>query len=593
MVNTFTKQLFLYINTFLVCLLFTANLHGQALVTNNGASFYAGAGSVVYINGTVNNIGDSLYNLGHISIVGDLVNNGRISGNGTYEVAENWENHGLFRRGTSHVILNNTLTPIGPVTLNQLLTGTVSTEFYDLTLTGTGIKSLVLDQTVHHFLNLNDRELALDNQTMSVVNTNPLAIQRTSGFISNLNNGWLERTTILIGPYSFPMGSSQGATRYRPVEISPSVTDTNVYVVGFYNYDPSADGYTIANKDTTICRVDSLFYHRINRITGTTAADITIYFDHITDGPWNGMANWDGSATPNMWTNMKPTSLIYSPMYGVTKSNWNTFTYDPYALIANVPDSVAINGSNVVCDNSDSVYYEAWGDPNDNYIWTVFGGNIIGDSTSNHIYVDWTQPGIGVITVQEITAFGYCVSLMSHLLVTVNSSPIAGFQVIPDDSVNVFAYDLISFVDTSFNASEWFWDFGDGMTSTQENPFHMYTAPGIYNVCLWATSPTHCIDSMCIQLTVAEGLIVPNVFTPNGDGSNDYFEIRNSGMTQYHLQVYNRWGVLTFESNNPSTLWDGKTLSGELASEGTYYYLINAHSEFKDYSEHGSVTLLR
>ncbi len=593
MVNTFTKQLFFYINTFLICLLFTANLQGQALVTNNGASFYAGAGSVIYVNGTVNNIGDSLYNLGHIYIAGNLENNGTISGNGIYEISKNWENNGLFRRGTSELILNNILSPIGPVTLNQLLTGSVNTDFYDLTLTGSGIKSLTLNQTVYHFLNLNDRELALDNNTMFVVNTNPLAITRTSGFISNLDNGWLTRTTSLIGPYIFPMGSSQGATRFRPVEISPSVTNINVYEVGFYNHDPSANGYNFHSKDTTICLVDSLFFHRINRLTGTTPANITIYFDHITDGPWNGMANWDGSSVPSIWANMKPTSQIYSPMYGITKSNWNSFTYDPYSLIANVPDSVAINGPNVVCDNTDPVYYEAWGDPNDHYIWTVFGGNIVGDSTLNHIYIDWTQTGVGVITVQEISAFGYCISLMSHLLVTVNSSPIAGFQVIPHDSVNVFAYDLISFIDTSFNTSEWFWDFGDGMTSEQENPFHMYTAPGIYNVCLWATSPTHCIDSVCILLTVAEGLIVPNVFTPNGDGFNDYFEIRNSGITQYHLQIYNRWGVMIFESFNPSVLWDGKTLSGEMASDGTYYFLLNAKSDLKDYGQHGSVTLIR
>jgi gliding motility-associated-like protein len=593
MVKIFTKHLLLPINAFLICFLLSFNAIAQPILTNNGGSFYAGAGSVVYVNGSVENIGDSLYNLGHIYVVGDLTNNGTISGNGIYEISKNWENNGLFRRGTSLVILNNTLSPLGPVTQNQLLMGSVSTDFFDLTLVGTGIKSLVLDQTVHHYLDLTDRELAVDNNSMFVVNSDPLAIQRTTGFVSNLNNGWLSRLTTIPGPYLFPMGSSLGLFRYRPVAIAPSVTDTNVYIVGFYNNDASPDGYDVNSKDTTICMVDSLYYHRINRVVGTTPADITIYFDQTTDGPWNGMANWNGAAT-NMWMNMQPTSQIYSPMWGITRSGWNDFTFDPYALIAKVPDSVGISGPTYVCDNGGPLQYEAWGgDSNDNYIWTVLGGTIVGDSSKNHIWIDWNQPGAGVVTVQEITSFGYCVSLMTHYLVTVNPSPVAGFQVMPEDSVNIFAYDLTSFVDTSINASSWSWDFGDGMYSAQQNPYHMYTAPGKYNICLWVWSPAGCVDSVCSQFEVIEGLIVPNVFTPNNDGYNDYFEIRNSGITQYHLQVYNRWGVMIFESFNPNTLWDGKTLSGVEASEGTYYFLLSAKSDIKDYSEHGTVTLLR
>lgn len=584
MVEIFTKNLYSQVSALLVCFFLSINVSGQNVVlTNNGASVYVSPGTKVYVNGSINNKGDSLYNLGHMYIIGNFVNDGTVSGNGIYELANDWENNGLFRRGTSEVIL---------IGANQSLSGAVTTDFYDLTLDGSGVKSLMLDQRVHHYIDLRDNELALGNNTLFVVNADPLAIKRNSGFISNFDNGWLSRRTNVKGPYTFPMGSSVGPYRYRPVDITPSVTDVNEYIVGFYNRDASLDGYDIHSKDDSICLVDSLYYHRINRLIGTTPSDITIYFDELADGAWNGMANWNGAAE-NMWMSMEPTSKTFSPTWGIIKSGWNDFTFDPFVLIAEVPDSIEIHGPNVVCQEEGPLLYEVWGNPNNEYIWTVTGGNIVGDATTNRVMIDWTQPGIGVATVQEIHTFGSCVSRESHYFVTVNPTPVAEFQILPQDSVNVFAYDLISFVDKSIIAVDWTWDFGDGMSSNQQNPYHMYTTPGKYNVCLWVVSANNCVNSVCHEFEVVEGLIVPNVFTPNNDGHNDYFGIRNSNITQYHLQVYNRWGVMVFESFNPATLWDGTTLSGEEAADGTYYYLLNAKSDTKDYSQHGIVTLIR
>ncbi|MFH0867085.1 MAG: gliding motility-associated C-terminal domain-containing protein [Bacteroidota bacterium] len=583
---------------FIVVLFFSVNTaFCQITMTNNNATFYCAAGSIVWVHGGVDNIGDSLYNLGHITICGDLQNNGLISGNGIYEVAGHWVNNNTFKHGTSEVIMNNK--PYGiitPVVTDQIITGSNITSFYDLTLTGVGIKSTTLDDTATHSLNLNDRELAIDNHHFWVTNPDPLAITRTLGFVSNLTDGWLYRIANVNGPYLFPMGNNGvlvgGPYRYRPVEIKPSVSDSDIYRVGFFNYNPNIDGDSVKYHDTTICMVDSLYYHRIDREYGTNPVDLTIYYEEQTDGPWNGMANWN-QPQPGMWNNMAPTTMIYSPMEGVIKSNWNTWTNDPYALIAKVPDSVGISGPLYACIGAGPFTYEAWGDPLDEYIWTVTGGTIVGDPTGYIIQIEWDTPGIGVINMQEITHWGYCTSLMSSYYTLVYPEPIAGFQVMQSDTSQLFSYDLTHFVDTSILAAQWYWDFGDGMTSTQESPYHVYDKPGIYTVCLSIVSPDNCTDSACTTIEVEEGMIVPNVFTPNGDGFNDDYYIRCSGMSNFYLQIYNRWGVLMFESGSPSVRWDGKTLSGELASEGTYYYILNANSESTDYSQHGFLSLLR
>jgi gliding motility-associated-like protein len=594
---------------FLIIFFMSIVVRGQFTMTNNSASVYCAAGSVVWINGTLHNIGDSLYNLGKITVAGevppnaanegDLINDGKISGDGKYYVAGHWINNNTFKCGTSEVILDNTPGSMPSMVANQEIRGTQNTAFYDLTFIGIGIKKLMLDDTVKHFLNLNDREYDLAANTCFVTNTDPLAITRTSGFVSNLTDGWLNRSTDVIGPYLYPMGSSGGPSagpmRYRPVVIKPlnaPATPTQ-YKVGYFNYLADNDGYDIAIMDGTFCRVNPLFYHKIDTVNQLGNADITIYYDPVTDmGPWDGMANWRPIAT-GPWTNMAPVSTIYSPMRGIVKSNWSTWTDDPYALIARTPDSIGMDGATEYCMGSGPTSYSAYGDPNDTYVWTITGGYFVGDATHNIVNVVWDTPGIGVLTVQEIISWSFCVSNTSHFYVTVYPEPIANFQVVPSDTIHIFTYDLIHFVDLSINAVQWQWDFGEGSPSSQQSPYHIYSKPGFYNVCLVISSADDCVDDTCMVVEVIEGIEIPNVFTPNGDGFNDVFNIKASGITQFDVQVFNRWGALIFESNSPNVKWDGTSVSGEQAADGTYFYILNAKSDAKDYSQHGYVTLLR
>jgi gliding motility-associated-like protein len=69
-------------------------------------------------------------------------------------------------------------------------------------------------------------------------------------------------------------------------------------------------------------------------------------------------------------------------------------------------------------------------------------------------------------------------------------------------------------------------------------------------------------------------ITIPNVFTPNGDGKNDYFEI--IGITPNSiLEVFNSKGVVVYQSNNYQGDWDGRDNTGKLLNEGTYWYILN------------------
>ncbi len=106
----------------------------------------------------------------------------------------------------------------------------------------------------------------------------------------------------------------------------------------------------------------------------------------------------------------------------------------------------------------------------------------------------------------------------------------------------------------------------------------------VYQVCNYLKQ---CDEATVLVMVSEEALFIPNAFTPNGDGYNDYFEIK--GLRKYsnvHLKVFNRWGNLVYESANYGTEnggngnWDGVANRGvrvgrERVSSGTYYYILD------------------
>jgi gliding motility-associated-like protein len=124
------------------------------------------------------------------------------------------------------------------------------------------------------------------------------------------------------------------------------------------------------------------------------------------------------------------------------------------------------------------------------------------------------------------------------------------------------------------------WDFGNGSTSILKDPSATFNAIREYTVCLIVDDGVKgCRDTMCSvieALTNPDLLIVPNVFTPNGDGINDILMITAKGLETVNAQIYNRWGEKLYEWNTLYGGWDGFTASGLLAPEGTYYIILVA-----------------
>ena len=107
--------------------------------------------------------------------------------------------------------------------------------------------------------------------------------------------------------------------------------------------------------------------------------------------------------------------------------------------------------------------------------------------------------------------------------------------------------------------------------------------PSIYAFGVYGDLSYYYIDGVKL---IEKEIAFSNVFTPNGDGKNDYFTIEFPFTT---VSIYNRWGQKVFETKDNTNFWDGKTPNGENASDGTYYYLIT----IKEKTYKGFIQLLR
>lgn len=79
------------------------------------------------------------------------------------------------------------------------------------------------------------------------------------------------------------------------------------------------------------------------------------------------------------------------------------------------------------------------------------------------------------------------------------------------------------------------------------------------------------------QISAQEpSVVVPNVFTPNGDGDNDVFSAKVDGFTELECVIYNRYGAQVYRYEGINGFWDGRTQTGLICGSGVYTYLIRA-----------------
>ena len=154
---------------------------------------------------------------------------------------------------------------------------------------------------------------------------------------------------------------------------------------------------------------------------------------------------------------------------------------------------------------------------------------------------------------------------------------------------------------TNQSTEEYFsvlWNFGDGNTSTDENPTHTYSARGWYDVTLTVEFILGCSYSITKTLYIGDDyeMVIPNAFTPNLDNINETFRPVYYGITSIRLTVYDTWGTLIYyedSTENEMIGWDG-TINGKKAENGNFFYQVSATTYTGNLIEkNGAFTLIR
>lgn len=315
--------------------------------------------------------------------------------------------------------------------------------------------------------------------------------------------------------------------------------------------------------------------------------DAGTYTDLCEDA---AVVNLIGSPTGGLFSGTGVTGSTFNPSQGTqtitytyTDGNGCTNTDNKTITVHSLPN---VNAGNdlTICENQSVVLS---GSGASSYTWS----NGVIDNQS-------FTPNVGSITYTVTGTDSNGCTGTDDVTVTVVDMPEADAIA---DSTTGFPGLTVNFTNNSSVVPTYLWSFGNGATgqttSIGTTPNTTYNEPGTYSMVLTATNGT-CTDYDTVQIIILEYpepiIVVPNVFTPNNDGSNEFFFIDAQYTKSIQYIIVNRWGNLIFENEGVNPMWNGTNKSGNPVEEGVYFlkYEIIGLDE-NTYTGHGSVTLIR
>ncbi len=332
--------------------------------------------------------------------------------------------------------------------------------------------------------------------------------------------------------------------------------------------------YTITGTDAKGCTGTTTVTVKLNKIPVITAMG-----DTICAGT-SATLNADGAKTYT-WAPLTGLNsatgnpVIASPVntitYTITGTDSNNCVGTTSVVVGVIPAPVITATGGNACPG-DSIQLTADGAVT--YIWSPFRG--LNKSTGTIVKAAPDQT-----TTYTITGTGSngC-SSTGTAIATVNPVPIAGILANPTSAI-VF-YPTIHFTDNSIGAVKWKWSFGDSKNSTsvKQNPSFTYPDTiGSYPVQLIVVNQFDCVDSTEIMVYIRGeySFYIPNTFTPNGDGINDGFFPKGTGIDEsdFGFWIFDRWGNLIWKSHTWGEHWDGRANDGpDVAQIDTYVWKV-------------------
>jgi gliding motility-associated-like protein len=395
-------------------------------------------------------------------------------------------------------------------------------------------------------------------------------------------------------------GTASNGTDYTfPTTVTFPAGDTVVVVPLI----PIFDGVTEPNETVTLTITQVICGQTISKTVNLTITNVDPLQVNVTPAlttlicpnvPTQLTANVTGGISPYTytWDNglVGQTITVYpqqTTTYTVTVTdNCNSQTAQAQAVIdlpGYIPLDLIIPPDTTICPGDSILLFVSSrggrGDTEITFTWS----DGLGTGTSK-----WVKPS--VLTVYTVTVTDSCGTTVTKDIVV---------DVLPTNAQFDYFYlenRKIKFLDqSSSDVINWYWDFGDGNNSTEQNPLHNYADTGLYRVTLVVENQYGCTDTITknVRAYPDYSLYVPNAFTPNGDDINENFSGLGQGFVNYEMYIFNRWGEPIFKSTDYANRWDGRDKSGQVSPQGIYVYLIKVKTPPGDeFTLRGSVALI-
>ncbi len=350
----------------------------------------------------------------------------------------------------------------------------------------------------------------------------------------------------------------------------------------------TAGNYTYTLIAHTKCAIDTL--KKTITVVGTPTVTI-VGNDSVCAGT-NTVLTASGGSSYKWSTGSTKASIIVSPSvnttYYVTVSNGHCSTIDSFRVRIKPLPIVTITGPTTAC-SGDNVTITATG--GGTYEWSTgqSSSSITVPATAalSNLYVvvtkgcaDTVKYPISVVATKGVVAWAHPDTVPLGTVVNINASGVTGYVWSPSSQVNCY---------TCPNTTT------AGLTNNTT-----FTVTG--------TDSNGCVSTAEVTIYIeCEDFFVPNVFTPNGDGDNDEFIVRqvitktpltltsNPEEPDYTIEIFDRWGKKVFSANGSTAApWNGKIdNTGGDAPTGVYYYIIKSTCDNNNYDQHGFVQLIR
>ena len=352
---------------------------------------------------------------------------------------------------------------------------------------------------------------------------------------------------------------------------------------------------------TEVCLNDSTQFNDLSTISNTFTTNNNVQWNWDFDGL--GSSNIQNPSFIFTSEGTVVTTLIVTSDRGCVDTATLNVTVNPLpvvnfgsAAVGCAP--VCVNFTNTSSISTGSIL---------SYAWDFGDGSGAGGQNPSYCFQNQSRVSTKSFDV-SLTATsdkGCVTSATIANMVTAYPIPYADFTIDPE--ITDVYNPNISFFDASQIASSWTWDFGDGNGSIVNNPSHQYpdTAES-YIVSLYIENIFGCTDTVRREVIIrpAFAIWIPNVFTPDGDGINDFFYVQGFGLKEIETLVFDRWGAVVFEgkvimdgeevTESEASKWDGTYRGKSITVQDVFVYKVRVKDVFNEYHDFiGKVTLIK